>query len=75
MDGRRPAVDRLFLLFFKLFLSPSSMRLLFVAFAISFCALLWVAFSVARHILRHDPAQPGASGREPDGEIKDGNRL
>jgi hypothetical protein len=31
------------------------MRLLFVAFAISFCALLWVAFSVARHILQHDP--------------------
>jgi hypothetical protein len=48
------------------------MRLLFVAFAISFCALLWVAFSVARHILRHDPAQQGASGGEPDGEIKDG---
>jgi hypothetical protein len=43
------------------------MRLLFVAFAISFCALVWVAFSVARHILRHDPAQPGAVGREPDG--------
>jgi hypothetical protein len=48
------------------------MRLLFVAFAISFCALLWVAFSVARHILRHDPAQQGASAGEPDGEIKDG---
>jgi hypothetical protein len=29
------------------------MRLLFVAFAISFCALLWAAFSVARHIQRH----------------------
>jgi hypothetical protein len=37
-----------------------------VAFAISFCALLWVAFSVARHILRHDHAH-GAAGREPDG--------
>jgi hypothetical protein len=35
------------------------MRLLFVAFAISFCALVWVAFSVARHILRHKT--PGAS--------------
>jgi hypothetical protein len=46
----------------------SSMRLLFLAFAISFCALLWVAFSVARHIRRH--GQPGASGAdgpmEPD---------
>jgi hypothetical protein len=31
------------------------MRLLFVAFAISFCALMWVAFSVARHIRRHEP--------------------
>jgi hypothetical protein len=29
------------------------MRLLFVGFALSFCALLWVAFSVARHIQRH----------------------
>jgi hypothetical protein len=38
------------------------MRLLFVAFAISFCALLWVAFSVARHILRHEPQ--GANGTE-----------
>jgi hypothetical protein len=42
------------------------MRLLFVAFAISFCALLWVAFSVARHIVRHDHAQT-ASGGEPEG--------
>jgi hypothetical protein len=33
------------------------MRLLFVAFAISFCALLWVAFSVARHIRQHDPGK------------------
>jgi hypothetical protein len=41
------------------------MRLLFVAFAISFCALLWVAFSVARHILRHDHAQ-AAGATEPD---------
>jgi hypothetical protein len=45
------------------------MRLLFLAFAISFCALLWVAFSVARHIRRH--GHPGASGTdasmEPDG--------
>ena len=40
------------------------MRLLFVAFAVSFCALLWVAFSVARHILRH--TQPTSSGGEPD---------
>jgi hypothetical protein len=57
----------------------SSMRLLFLAFAISFCALLWVAFSVARHIRRH--GQPGAGstdalidgaklpGREPDGVV------
>jgi hypothetical protein len=30
------------------------MRLLFVVFAISLCALLWAAFSVARHILRHN---------------------
>ena len=29
------------------------MRLLFLAFALSFCALLWVAFSVTRHIRRH----------------------
>jgi hypothetical protein len=42
------------------------MRLLFVAFALSFCALLWVAFSVARHILRHDHAQ-AAGAAEPDG--------
>jgi hypothetical protein len=35
------------------------MRLLFLAFAISFCALLWVAFSVARHILQHDPGKHG----------------
>ena len=44
----------------------SSMRLLFVAFAISFCALLWVAFSVARHILQHDPGKPG--GRDTSGD-------
>lgn len=31
------------------------MRLLFVAFAISLGALLWVAFSVARRVLRHKP--------------------
>jgi hypothetical protein len=52
------------------------MRLLFVAFAISFCALLWVAFSVARHILRHP--QPGAEtdAAATKGELKDGrNRL
>jgi hypothetical protein len=42
------------------------MRLLFVAFAISFCALLWVAFSVARHILHHDPGEQG--GRDPSGD-------
>jgi hypothetical protein len=38
------------------------MRLLFLAFAISFCALLWVAFSVARHILRH--GKPVASNTD-----------
>jgi hypothetical protein len=40
------------------------MRLLFVAFAISFCALLWVAFSVARHILRHDRGRQGAGSTD-----------
>lgn len=38
------------------------MRLLFLAFALSFCALLWVAFSVTRHILRHKA--PAGSGTE-----------
>jgi hypothetical protein len=42
------------------------MRLLFVAFAISFCALLWVAFSVARHILQH--------GKQRDASV-DGAKL
>jgi hypothetical protein len=32
-----------------------------VAFAVSLCALLWVAFSVAHHILRH-----GSSPQEPE---------
>jgi hypothetical protein len=40
------------------------MRLLFVAFAISFCALVWVAFSVARHILRHKVAEHGEGSRD-----------
>jgi hypothetical protein len=44
------------------------MRLLFLAFAISFCALLWVAFSVARHILRHGKPVAGSADAsiEPD---------
>jgi hypothetical protein len=66
-----------FLLFFKLLLAGlSPMRLLFVAFAISFCALLWVAFSVARHILRHPHPSPETDSMATKGEIKDGrNRL
>jgi hypothetical protein len=52
------------------------MRLLFVAFAISFCALLWVAFSVARHILRHPQPGPEPDVAATKGEINDGrNRL
>jgi hypothetical protein len=43
------------------------MRLLFVAFAISFCALVWVAFSVARHIQRHNSV-----AQEPDGLVRKG---
>jgi hypothetical protein len=50
------------------------MRLLFVTFALSFCALLWVAFSVARHIQRHDGTQQDgrdasvdSPGMEPEG--------
>jgi hypothetical protein len=37
------------------------MRLLFVAFAISFCALVWVAIAVARHIRRHEPHPAGSA--------------
>jgi len=43
------------------------MRLLFLAFAISFCALLWVAFSVARHIRRHGQPSPADASLEPEG--------
>jgi hypothetical protein len=43
------------------------MRLLFVAFAISFCALLWVAFAVARHILRHEPQGANSTEATVDG--------
>jgi hypothetical protein len=52
------------------------MRLLFVAFAISFCALLWAAISVARHILRHPHPAPEPDAVANKGEIQDGrNRL
>jgi hypothetical protein len=47
------------------------MRLLFVAFAISLCALLWVAVSVARHILRHDSAPQEPETLVHKGEIND----
>jgi hypothetical protein len=48
------------------------MRLLFVAFAISFCALLWVAFSVARHILRHDRGRASSADAAVEGVIRKG---
>jgi hypothetical protein len=57
------------------------MRWLFAVFVASLCALLWAAFSVARHIRRNAKAVPASDGapagaeepqpgREPEPNVK-----
>lgn len=45
-----------------------TMRLLFVAFIFSMCALLWVAIVAARHVRRHNAARAGA--QEGDSHVE-----
>jgi hypothetical protein len=45
------------------------MRWLFAVFLASLCALLWAAFSVARHIRRNAKAVPASDGSPAVAEV------
>lgn len=45
------------------------MRWLFAVFIASLCALLWAAFSVARHIRRNAKAVPASDGSPAVAEV------